>query len=241
MTFPVTVLPPQPTLSILGNPSEVRGVTNGSLVTPTIAPAGLTGTVITNGTGSVNFAPDQAGNGVYFLDCCTNTNNAYYKFTGTAVGSIFNFNQGQISFSLTSRNNFGQRSSASSYRAVLDVRDGNPSNHLITFITQAVNGRLLIGYTVGGAMQFYYFPPGSEHKLFGDGVTMQVALTWTGATLNLYLNGSLVQSSAYKPPVPNWTSASVFDLGGYEYSNAGGYDSCDDIIAGFTVGPVTQK
>ena len=58
----------------------------------------------------------------------------------------------------------------------------------------------------------------SEDKLFGDGVTIQVALTWTGTTLNLYLNGSLVQSSAYKLPVPNWTSASDFDLGGYEYS-----------------------
>ena len=149
MAVSVTVLPPPPTFSILGNPSEVHGVTNGSLVTPTIAPAGLTGTVIANGTGSVNFAPDQTGNGVYFLNCCANTNNAYYKFTGTAVGNIFNFNQGQISFFLTSRYNLGQRASASSYRAVLDVRDGNPSNHLITFLSQVANGRLLIGY-IGG-------------------------------------------------------------------------------------------
>ena len=101
----VTVLPPSPTFSLLGNASEAHGVTNGSLVTPTIAPAGLTGTVIANGTGSVNFAPDQNGNGVYFLGCCANINNAYYRFTGTAVGSIFDFNQGQVSFSLTSRYN----------------------------------------------------------------------------------------------------------------------------------------
>src|ERR1035438_7332251 len=92
------------------------------MVTPTVAPAGLTGTVIAKGGGSVNFAPDQSGNGVYFLNCCSNAANAYYKFTGAAVGSIFNFSQGQISFSLTSRSSMAQRALASSYRSVLDVR-----------------------------------------------------------------------------------------------------------------------
>ena len=74
----------------------------------------------------MNFAPAQTGNGVYFLNCCTNTNNAYYKFTGAPVGSIFNVNQGQISFYLKSRFSFAQRqSSATSPRYAFDVRDGN--------------------------------------------------------------------------------------------------------------------
>ena len=81
---------------------EVSGVTNGSVVTPAVAPPGFTGSVMVNGSGSVNFAPAQSGNGVYFLNCCVNTNNAPLKFTGTTVGSIFNVNQGQVSFYLKS-------------------------------------------------------------------------------------------------------------------------------------------
>jgi hypothetical protein len=237
----VTVLPPSATFSFQGNPSEIQGVTNGALITPTIAPAGLTGTVVVNGRGSVNFAPDKNGNGVYFLSCCANINNAYYKFTGMAVGSIFDFNQGQISFSLTSRYDLAQRASASSFRAVLDVRDGAPSNHLVTFITQEVSGRIAFSYLVGRTPNSYYLPQGFEDALFGSGVTIHVTLTWAGDRLNLYLNGSLAQSSTYRPPAQHWTSDSILDLGGYEYDTLGGYDSCDDIIAGFTVGPVTQN
>jgi hypothetical protein len=54
------------------------------------------------GAGSVNFTPARIGNGVYFLSCCGNMNNAYYKFTGAAIGTIFNVNQGRISFYLKS-------------------------------------------------------------------------------------------------------------------------------------------
>jgi len=239
--FTITALAPKPVLSILGNPSEVTAMTNGATVTPTIAPAGLTGTVVVNGGGSVTFAPDQNGNGVYFLGCCTNTNNAYYKFTGTAVGSIFNFTTGQMAFSLKSRADMAQRATAASYRSVVDVRDGNPSNHLVGFTTQVSSGNLIFFYSVGGQTQYYYVPKGTENTLFGNGVTMQVAITWAGSTLDLYLNGTLVKSTRYTPPTPNWTNASVFDLGAYEYQAFGGYDSCDDIIGEFTVGPVTQN
>ena len=237
----LTVLPPSTTFSLQGNPSELHGVTNGALITPTIAPSGLAGTVIVNGTGSVNFGPDQNGNGVYFQDCCANINNAYVKFTGSAVGSIFDLNQGQISFSLTSRFNTAERPWDSAYRAVLDVRDADASNHLIVFFTQRAFGSVIFSYTVGRTSNSYFLPQGFEDALFGRGVTMQVTLTWTGNTLNLYLNGNRVQSSTYSVLVPNWSVASVFDLGGYEYGSFGGYYSCDDIIAGFTVGPVTQK
>ena len=242
VSFTVTALAPQPVLSILGNPSELTGVTNGATVTPTIAPArSLTGNRKSpTGGGSVNFAPDQNGNGVYFQSCCTNASNAYYKFTGTAVGSIFNFTTGQVA-SCKSSSDMAQRATAASYRSVVDVRDGNPSNHLVSFTTQVSAGNLIFFYSVGGQTQYYYVPKGTENTLFGNGVTMQVAVTWAGSTLHLYLNGTLVKSTPYTPPTPNWTSASVFDLGAYEYQAFGGYDSCDDIIGEFTVGPVTQN
>ena len=141
---------PQILLQLHSDASEVSGVTNGSIVTPAIAPPGFTGKVVVTGGGSVNFAPAQAGNGVYFLKCCDNSANAYYKFTGTTVGSIFNVNQGQISFYLKSRQSFAQRlASATSYRQVLDVRDAN--THLFQFNTEAVYGYLMFGYTLGGA------------------------------------------------------------------------------------------
>ena len=89
--------------------SEVSGVTNGSTITPAIAPSGFTGKVVVAGSGSVNFAPAQVGNGVYFLKCCDNAANAYYKFTGPTIGSIFNVSQGQISFYLKSRQSLAQR------------------------------------------------------------------------------------------------------------------------------------
>ena len=237
VSYSITVMPSASTLSILGNASEVRGVTNGSIITPTIAPAGLTGTVIVNGAGSVNFAPDQNGNGVYFLNCCSNTSNAYYKFTGAAVGNVFNFNQGQISFSLTSRANMAQRAQATANRTVLDVRDGNPSNHLVSFTSQVTSGTLIFYYTVGGVSQYYYVPTGTEEYTFRQWRHDAGGYRYWAKpnTLKLYLNGTLVNSSSYTPTVPNWTSASVLDLGAYEYQTFGGYDSSDDTIGEFMV------
>ena len=45
------------TLQLHSDASEVSGVTNGSIVTPAIAPPGFTGKVVVTGGGSVNFAP----------------------------------------------------------------------------------------------------------------------------------------------------------------------------------------
>ena len=87
---PLSVTPPpvsgSPVLQLHADASEVSGTQNGAVVTPTIAPAGLTGTVVVTSGGSVNFTPAANGNGVYFLNCCSNSSNAYYKFTGTALG-----------------------------------------------------------------------------------------------------------------------------------------------------------
>ena len=165
---------------------------------------------------------------------CDNSANAYYKFTGATVGSVFNVNQGQISFYLKSRQSFAQRlASATSYRQVFDVRDAN--THLFQFNTQAVYGYLLFSYTLAGASNYYIPPPGTEEALFGNGITLKVTMTWDGSVAKLYLNDTLVQQSPYATPTPNWSAASNFDFGAYEYLTSGGYDSCDDIIDEFTV------
>ena len=222
-----------PLLQITGNAAEVSGASNGSVVTPTIAPSGFTGTVVSTGSGSVNFAP---GNGVYFLNCCANTNNAFYRFTGSTVGNIFNLSQGQVSFNLTSRYSFAQRqASAASPRMVFAVQDANTNTHLIYFLTEYISGYLAFSYATGGGTQFFYVAHGTEDALFGSGVTLQVTISWNGTSSNLYLNGKLVQTAAYNPVTPNWTSASRFDLGATENQPYGGYNSCDDIVSAFAV------
>ena len=225
---------PQTLLLLHADATEVSGITNGSVVTPALAPNGFTGTVMANGSGSVNYAPGQTGNGVYFLNCCVNTNDAYYKFVGRTVGSIFNVTQGQISFYLKSRYSFAQRSAtASSPRYAFDVRDAN--GHQFYFLTQVASGLLQFGYEVGGSIQYYFVPAGTENTLYGNGVLLQVTLSWSGNTLNLFLNGTLVKTTAYTPVTPSWTVASNFDLGAYEYLTYGGYNVSDDLIDEFTV------
>jgi hypothetical protein len=224
-----------PVLQIHADATEVTGVVNGSTVTPGIAPAGFTGKVVVNGTGSAHFAAAQTGNGVYFLNCCANTNDAYYKFSGTAVGNIFNASKGQISFYLKSRYTFVQRqTSAAARRYTFDVKDGS-GKHLFFFLTQVTSGSLQFDYSIDGTAQYYDVPSGTENTLFGSGVILKVSLVWDGSTIKLYLNGALVKSSAYTAVTPNWTSASNFDLGAYEYQTFGGYNISDDIIDEFTV------
>jgi chitodextrinase len=230
---PVNTTPPL--LLLHADATEVSGVTNGSKVTPTIGPSGFTGTVSANGAGSVNFASAATANGVYFLNCCANTNNAYYKFTGAAVGNIFNTNQGQISFYLKSRYSFALRTAnAASSRYTFDVRDGN-GTHLFNFITQVVSGRLVFNYLAAGSGTYYYAPSGTEDALYGNGVILQVTLSWSSAGVNLYLNNTLVKSTAYTAPSPSWTATSNFDLGAFEYLTFGGYNVSDDVIDEFTV------
>jgi hypothetical protein len=231
---------PQPLLQMHLDQTEVSGVTSGSVVTPSIGPAGFTGAVVVNGTGSVNFAPAQTGNGVYFLNCCVNANNAYYKFTGSTVGNLFNASQGQITFYVKSRYSFAQRSAtASSPRYAFDVRDGN-GNHLFYFLTQVSGGYLFFNYGIAGSAQYSYLQPGTEDATFGNGVVLQVKMTWSGGVTNLFLNGALVKSAPYSTPAANWSAASVFDLGAYEYQTYGGFYGLDDVIDEITILPTPQ-
>lgn len=218
-------------LQIAGAQTEVSGTANGAVVTPTVAPAGLTGQVVNNG-GSVNFA--QAG-GVYFLGCCSNSPVAYYRFQGTAVGSAFNVAGGQITFNLTSRYSFLQRKTAGGYRTTFDVRDNDINTHLFYFVTHASTGALVFSYRVGGDTAYYYVPTGTEDTLFGNGVSLKVTITWDGSTSKLFLNDTLVKTSASAKVTPNWTAASNFDLGAYEYQLNGGFNTSDDVIRNFVV------
>ncbi len=232
-------------LQLHADASELSGTSNGSIVTPATAPPGFSGTVVVNGSGSVNFAPAQSGNGVYFLNCCNNTDDAYYKFTGASVGDIFNVDQGKISFYLKSRYSFAQRAaSAAAPRFAFDVRDGSNSD-LFGFLTQvgtsSTGAYLAFSYRAAGSGSYYFVPVGTEDQLFGNGVTLKVTITWDGSTTNLYLNDALVKSSPYTRPTPNWTAASLFDLGAYEYQTLGGFNVSDDIIDEFTVSPLPQE
>src|SRR6185437_11037510 len=119
-------------------------------------------------------------------------------------------------------------------RYVFDVRDGS-GTHLFYLYSQVSSGLLQFTYAAGGTPQFYYVPQGTEDALFGNGVTLKVSLVWDGANISLYLNDALAKSAPYTKGTPTWTSAANFDLGAYEYSNAGGYYSGDDIIDEFTV------
>jgi hypothetical protein len=233
-TFTTSAAGLQTYLQVQANSSEVSGTQNGATVTPTITLTGFTGTVVQNGAGSVNFTPSQGANGVYFMSCCKNTNDAYFKFLGATVGNIFNVNQGQISFTLQSRYSYAQRkATAASSRYTFDVRD-TTTTHQFYFLTEVVKG-LQFNYNVGGQTFIYYVPTGTEDMLYGNGVVLQVTITWSSTGVNLYLNGALVKSSSYKIPTPNWSSSSVFDFGAYEYSTFGGYNVSDDIISNFTV------
>ena len=214
--------------------SELAGLNNGSAITPAKAPAGVAGNLVVNGSGSAQFSPAQAGNGVFFQNCCSNSNNAYYKFAGSGLGSIFNLSQGQITFYLKSRYSFAQRqASASAYRYAFDVRDGK--GHLFTFLTQIVSGSLEFEYAMGGVLQYYFVPTGTEDSLFGAGITLKVTMMWNGNVSNLYLNDKLVKSSPYTAPASNWTTGSNFNVGAYEYLTYGGYNASDDVIDEFVV------
>ena len=235
---------PQVLFQLHADSSEVTGLSSGSIVTPAIAPAGFKGKVIVTNGGSVNFTPAQSGNGVYFLNCCDGTANAYYKFTGASIGTLFNQNQGQVSFYLKSRYSFAQRMAvATGARFAFDVHDDDPTNHLFYFITQPNSGSLVFSYRAGSSSttQFYYAPQGTEEALYGNGVILKVTISWDGSTNKLYFNDKLVQTAAYSKSNANWTAGSNFDLGAYEYLSYGGYNSSDDVIDEFTISPVPAQ
>src|ERR1039458_4951225 len=108
-----------PTFLLHGEPTELSALVDGSIVTPAIGPTGT----LTNRGGSVNFSPATVGNGVYFLNCCSLSADAYYTFKGSQLANVFSANGGEISFNLQSRQSWAQRKTNTSYRTLLDVED----------------------------------------------------------------------------------------------------------------------
>ena len=224
-----------PVFQLHADASEVSGTQNGAVVTPTIAPAGLTGTVVVTSGGSVNFTPAATGNGVYFLNCCNNTSNAILQVHRRSAGKCVQCQPGADHLLSESRYSFAQRkATASGQRYAFDVRGGG-GTHLFSFMTQVSSGSLLFTSIASGATSYYYVPAGTEDALFGNGALLQVTMTWGNGVSNLYLNGTLVKSVAFSTPSVTWNAAANFDLGAFEYLNFGGYDSSDDVIDEFTV------
>jgi hypothetical protein len=231
----VTVYAPAATLrtvfQLVGAPSELAATSNGSTVTPAVGPNGV---LTVKGSGSVNFASTPSGSGMYFVNCCTNVNNAYYQFSGVPVGSIFDTNQGEIDIDITSRHSWSQRQT-SAYRAVFDVQDVI-GQHLFRFLITNVSGRLAFVYGLGsGTVDYYYVPVGQEDVVYGTGIMVPVRLLWSSGKRYLYLNGVLTKTTNYTAITPAWSSGSTFTLGAQQYLTIGGYNSDDDVISKVSV------
>ena len=101
-------------------------------------------------------------------------------------------------------------------------------------------GLLFFNYGIAGTAQYAYAQPGTEDATFGNGVILQVQMTWNAGVTNLYLNGVLMKSAPYSVPATNWSAGSVFDVGAYEYQTYGGFYGLDDVIDELTILPTAQ-
>jgi hypothetical protein len=226
--FLATCASAQPLLLIHADASEVGGA-NGSTVTPGVAPAGFTGTVVSSSAGLVNFVPAQSGDGVYFLNCCTSSNNAYYKFAGASVGSIFDTGNGSVEFYLKSRQSYAQRQ-AGAFRSVFSVED-TAGHYLFSFLVYPGSFSYRAGST---APVYYYLPAGQQDAIFGLGVTVKIKVAWDGSKQYFYLNDVLLQTSPYTKATPAWGTGSRFIFGGAG-SGTSAVNVSDDVIDEFAV------
>jgi hypothetical protein len=229
-----------PTFYLRGTNAEISGTANGSSVVPTNAPGGLTGSLVVRGTGSIMYSPVVNGDGVAFEGVSNpNSNTAFLSFSGAPVGSVFNPNQGDLTFYVKSSYTFAQRQALGSgnFRMVFDVYDA--TGELFFFESLTSGGRLIFQYKTGnrtGGAGYYYVPVGQEDGVFGLGVVAEFRLTWNGTTNVLYVNGTQVATFSYTPATPNWAASSNFTFGATAVpSYGGGYYKCDDPIADFQI------
>ena len=219
-----------------GAAAEFARTTSGAAVTPTVLPAGLTGTLTVRGSGSVAFAPVTNTDGVFFRNGGQqNTNTAFVTFKGVPLAQLFAAAGGEVSFNLKSSYSFAERVAlpASNYRCVYDVTDG--TTRLFHFTVSSQYNRLIFSYMTGRSATswYYYVPVGQEDTVFGKGVTANVRITWSGTSNQLYVNGRLVVSKTYTAavaPVP-----ASFSIGASDSVYGGGYYASDDAIANFEV------
>jgi hypothetical protein len=186
--------------------------------------------MIIRGVGYVQFT---AGSGVaFYKGGQQNTSTAFYDFTSSQIGSLFDPTAGEISFSLTSPISFAELQMR---RVAFEVYD--ESKLLYSFVVEPVSNRMVFYYNAGGTGTLYYYVPiGQEDVVLGKGVTARFRLTWNGSTASLYINDLLVNSSSYTPAVANWTAASSFTIGSQNtHVNTGGYFASDIAISSLRV------
>ena len=222
-----------------GDTSDLQGLTNNSAVAPPVNASGTNGTLVINGTGSLNFAPVHTGNGVSFEPGGWQQQHAaFYRFTSPRIGEIFDFNHGEISFYLKSTHTFAERVTLPP-RFVFEVcGDGLELFQFSSYIFQG--NRLKLRYKIGGYWGEYAVPFGQEDQLFGNGVIMKVRLVWDSSTVRFFLNDVVVDSGAASPLSPNWSNYPIFVFGS-STSYDGGFFASDDVIDEFRIlGPATS-
>jgi hypothetical protein len=236
-TFQVAVQPPAPAAAFYfkGNAAEAPLLANGAAVTATTAPAGLAGRVVVRGTGAVTYSPLPNGDGLSFTKGgAQNSNTALIAFTGTAVGALFNLDQGDLSFSVKSHHSFADRGAVLPGSTVFHADDG--SRRIAYFSCDVYNSRMVFHFGAAGANGYYYVPAGQENTFFGQGVVAEVRLAWSNTSLKLYLNGNLAATFGRTPITPSWKSTASFTIGATSLNYfGGGYYATDDSVADFTI------
>jgi hypothetical protein len=235
----LTVNPPAATGAIFylnGNNTELPNLTAGAAVMPRAVPAGVTGSLVMRGSGSVTFSPFVNGGGMTLGKAgAQQANTAFVNFTGgSALGSVFNSRRGDLTFYVQSNHSLAERVAMGIPSFVFDVGDG-VTQRLYFFSITGQGGRLAFDYRVGSDVaQRYTAPVGTEDQLLGKGVTAKFRLTWDGSRVTLYINDQAVVNAGYVPVDASWNATASFALGSTSLLfYGGGYYTCDDGIAEF--------
>jgi hypothetical protein len=225
-----------PVFHIAGSASEAASTMNGAAVTPTVGPAGFTGTLVVKGAGRVSYESMQNGSGVAFgTGGQQRSNTAFYSFTGAGVGDLFGSPSGEVSFLWKSRYTFAERKALPpyNYRTAFDVNDSVNGRRFAVFVE--AGSKLIFRWQAGSVRGSYSVPAGTEDALFGKGVVLHVRLRWTQTSREFYLNGAKAGSVSTTAVAATWGAASNFTIGAFSQANGAGYYSSDDAVSDFRV------
>jgi hypothetical protein len=207
-------------------------------VTPTVVPAGWTGTLNVRGNGYVAMKPVTGTSGAAFhLGGPQNTNTAFVNFGSSVFGATLD-NSSEISFMLKSAYSYAERKAlpSSNMRSAFEIYDATGPWFCFSTYTSSV-GELQFAFGARGYSGVYTVPSGTQDQVFGKDVTVKIKITWTSNSFSLWVNGTLVQTHTISvPKTPSWSSASAFTIGSRSARLAGGgYYSSDDTVAEFTI------
>jgi len=189
------------------------------------------GTLVKLGNGSVQFTPTNFGNGVKFLPGGQqNGDAAFYKYTGSQIGNIFDMNNGEISFKLTSNTSAAQRTLFSNGTYVFDVRDGL-GTQLFQFSTFSFNngGTIKYMFTIAGKVSDIDLSDSHITNLLDAGTTNDIKLKWDLSKVEFYVNNTLMQSLPRAAVTADWSANSIFTFGSQATSGGGFFASTDTI------------